>query len=326
MSSYQPGPCPVCGATGGRTIADRADLQDELERLWAFHLRRLRRGVPVERLADRVVFTQPLPLRVARCHRCGLVRRDPLDAPRQVDERYRDASVEPEALEALFHTQLATERGRARRLTRIAGGAGQGIEVGCYTGAFLAAAAEVGWRFEGVDVNEVVIEHVRRKGLAARLGEADVLGDAGGLGEGRWDAVALWTCLDQLPDPRAAVRAAARALRPGGVLAVRVPSGAFYARLRPRLEGPLAPAAERLLAWNNLLGFPYLHGFTRPSLRRLLECAGLRVVQEAGGVLVRLSDRWSRRWAVAEEALVKGALRRLPVGAAPWLEVYARSG
>ncbi|MGH7469616.1 MAG: hypothetical protein ACRENP_16835 [Longimicrobiales bacterium] len=39
-------------------------------------------------------------------------------------------------------------------------------------------------------------------------------------------------------------------------------------------------------------------------------------------VAVPLADRWTRRWAVWEERLVKRWLRVWP-GPAPWLEVYA---
>ena len=43
-------------------------------------------------------------------------------------------------------------------------------------------------------------------------------------GDGTWAAVVLWHSLEHLPRPRAAVRAAARLLKPGGVLAVAVPN------------------------------------------------------------------------------------------------------
>jgi SAM-dependent methyltransferase len=43
-------------------------------------------------------------------------------------------------------------------------------------------------------------------------------------GDGTWAAVVLWHSLEHLPRPRAAIRAAARLLKPGGVLAVAVPN------------------------------------------------------------------------------------------------------
>src|SRR6185503_21215092 len=74
-----------------------------------------------------------------------------------------------------------------------------------------------------------------------------------------FDAVAIWNTFDQLPDPRAAARAAARLLRPEGALALRVPNGECYARLRPDLFSSSALRRRRALytlAVNNLLTFP----------------------------------------------------------------------
>src|SRR3712207_8154521 len=39
--------------------------------------RRLKTGVPVERLTDRVAFSQKPPLRLVRCEGCGTVYRNP---------------------------------------------------------------------------------------------------------------------------------------------------------------------------------------------------------------------------------------------------------
>lgn len=43
-------------------------------------------------------------------------------------------------------------------------------------------------------------------------------------GDGEWAAVVLWHTLEHLPEPRRAVREAARLLRPGGVIAIAVPN------------------------------------------------------------------------------------------------------
>ncbi len=280
--------------------------------------------MPLEQLKDRVVFSQAPPLRVARCRACGTVYRDPRERTRSVTERYAREEEPAAALDRLMALHRPAERRRVRRLTAIAGHAGRGLEVGPYAGAFLAEAAEAGWRFEGVDVNGDVVDHAARHGLPVRSGTLE-----GTDPSERWDAVALWNCLDQLPDPRAAVRDAAQRLRSGGVLALRVPNGAFYARLRGRLgDGPRRSIgrglALRALAWNNLLGFPYLQAFTVGGLRGLLAGAGLDVVRVRGDVLVPLSERWTRRWAAWEERATKGVLRTLPAAASPWLEAYAR--
>jgi len=144
------------------------------------------------------------------------------------------------------------------------------------------------------------------------------------------DVVAIWNCLDQLPDPVATLRTARQRLAPGGMLAVRVPNGACYAALRPLLATRAAPLAREWLAQNNLLGFPYRFGFTPSSLGRALTRLGFHVERVVGDVLVPIGDAWTRGWARVEERLVKrlgSVAARTPVQdrvLAPWVEVYAR--
>lgn len=317
---YELAACPVCASGEGEEIASEDEVRAEVEALWAFHLRRLRRGTPPEHLADRVAFSQRPPLRVDRCAECGTLYRNPRERARELVELYADEETEEEVLRALFETQRAAYDAQARRLCRMAGRAGTGVEVGSYVGAFLAAARDAGWDFEGVDVNARATAFACRMGFRARVAELESLAP-----ERRYDAVAIWNCFDQLPRARATVQAAHRLLSPGGVLAIRVPSGAFYAALRPRLRGPAAPVARALLAHNNLLGFPYRHGYTPASLSRLLREEGFIVRAVHGDALVPIADRWTRRWAAAEERIVKSLLRRLaPASASAWFEIYAR--
>ncbi len=319
-TAYELADCPACGDARAVALADRDTVRREMEVLWEFHLRRVRRGVPLERLKDRVVFSQPPPLRLAGCHQCGTVYRDPRDRPRSVTERYALEYESAATLDRLMALHRGAERRRVRRLTAVLGRTGRGLEVGPYACAFLAEAADAGWRFEGMDVNDDVVAHARRHGLTVRQG---TIHDADPTE--RWDAVALWTCLDQLPDPRAAVRAAAVRVAPGGVLAVRVPNGAFYSRLRAVGRTPITRRPARAaLAWNNLLGFPYLQAFTVRALHHMVAAEGLRPVRTLGDALVPLSDRWTRTWAVWEERMIKALLRPLPAPASPWLELYAR--
>jgi SAM-dependent methyltransferase len=319
MTRYEPGPCPACTSPAHVVIAERAANRDEIELLWAFHSRRLRETVPVDSLRDRVAFSQDPPLRLVRCTACGLLYRNPREREEELVDLYGDEEPDEDTLDSLFRNQLRGHRARVRRLSRIVGRAGTGLEVGSYVGAFLEAAAECGWRFEGVDVNGAANDFARRRGLIVCDG---VIADAPAR---QYDAVVFWNCFDQLPDPRASAFAARERLGKGGCLAVRVPNGDFYVRWRARLHSPLRAAARSFLAHSNLLGFPYRHGFSERSLRALLERAGFRIERVLGDALVPVADRWTRPWARAEESAVRSVLRRLPPAHAPWLEVYARA-
>ncbi|MDB4877541.1 MAG: hypothetical protein JWM41_3987 [Gemmatimonadetes bacterium] len=323
--SYEFAHCIVCSHTDAEVIAEHDDLRAEVESLWEFHEKRLRTGTPTDRLMDRVAFSEHAPVRLVRCSDCGLIYRNPVERTHELDEIYAREGPSPGALRALHETQLPALRAQAKALRSVMGRGGSVLEVGSYVGAFLAAARERGLSAEGVDINAGVNCFTRSMGFAVHDGELD------SIERGRsFDAVAIWNTFDQLADPRRAVNAAAKVLRPNGVFVVRVPNGAFYGRLRPLLASshPLQRAAAReMLAQNNLLTFPYRWGFTERSLRALLGESGFEVVQVRGDVLVPIADEWTRPWARAEEMGAKALMRfiaRRSSTHAPWIEVYAR--
>lgn len=322
--SYELARCAVCGGAEATEVASPEDMKAEVEALWAFHSRRLRPETPSAQLMDRVAFSQHAPLRVVRCADCGLVYRNPVERPRELASSYEDESPTTERMRALHETQRASYAAQAGRLTRVFGRVGTGIEVGSYVGAFLASARDAGWHFSGVDVNACANRFTRSLGFAVHDGPIESLDP-----DRRVDVVAIWTCLDQLADPTSAIRAARRHLAAGGMVAVRVPNGACYARMRPLLSTHLAPLAREWLAQNNLLGFPYRYGFTPASLARLLTRQGFEVQHVEGDVLVPIADRWTRPWARVEERALKQVMRlvtRVSAGGAPWFEMYARLG
>jgi hypothetical protein len=326
--AYELTRCPACGGSETRELADAEAVREEMESLWAFHGRRLRPGTPPERLADRVAFSQRPPWRVVQCDECGTVYRNPRERAFELRETYATDAPGEDVMRSLLDTQRAAYAEQARRLTEVceANGmrAGSGVEVGSYVGGFLGAARDAGWRFEGVDVNATVNAFARAQGFVVHDGTLDALAPIGARPDPH-DAVAVWNCLDQLADPRETLAAARRLVRDGGVVAVRVPNGAFYATLRERLDGALGAVARGLLAHNNQLGFPYLQAFTVDGLSRLLADAGFTVARVVGDALVPIADEWTRGWAALEERALKRMLRVLAAadaGGAPWIEVY----
>lgn len=321
--AYELARCVVCGLADTRDVASGEEIRDEIEALWAFHLRRLQPDIPPEQLTDRVAFSQRPALRIVECRGCGLLYRNPRERAHELEDIYGGAEVEPEVLDALYETQLPSYAAQARRLTRVVGRAGRGLEVGSYSGAFLGAAAREGWSFEGMDIGEAAVAAIRRRGHRVHAGDLWSMRDH----PERYDAVAIWNTFEQLADPRSDAAIAARLLAPGGTLVVRVPNGRFYASVRRQLRGALAPVARMLLAHNNLLAFPYRHGFGTRSLGKLFRALELDVVFVHGDALVPIADRFTRRWAALEERALKAALRviaRAEAAAAPWIEVYAR--
>ena len=316
MTKYEVTSCPVCRDSRHRVLADRDGLKRELEQLWQFHLRRLQTGAPVEQLFDRAIFSQNPPLQVVECAGCGMVFRNPREREEEVLETYQQEEPSQEAFASLFEQQLEFYKPRAAKLTRLAGRAGSVLEVGSYVGGFLRAAEEAGWKARGIDVNANANRFARDQGCHVdehALHEFDTTE--------KFDAVALWNLFDQLPDPHAALERVNQLVTDGGLVAIRVPNGAFYsyARRHGRFLG------KAMLAWNNLASFPYRHGFTPKSLDRLLREYGYEIVASEADTLVSIASAYTRAWARWEERIIKGVMRlALPFRSAPWLEVYAR--
>jgi len=155
-----------------------------------------------------------------------------------------------------------------------------------------AARAARGCRVTGVDFDADFLARARlREGLGDEAVFRTVVADAAQLpiDIGEFDVVLLNSLLEHVPDWRAVVNEAARALAPGGVLVLHTTNRyhpfqgevnhfPFY----PWLPGPIR---DRVLAWImqhrrdlvNYTDYPAVHWFTHPQLSRVLHDFGLEV-------------------------------------------------
>jgi SAM-dependent methyltransferase len=224
---YELTDCPACGSAAATIVADAEAIKAEVEALWEFHQRRLRPDTPPARLADRVAFSQPPALAIVCCDGCGMLYRRPRERAQLVEALYAGEQPDHAVLEALYEAQRPAYAAQLRRLAHVLGRPGRVLEVGSHVGGFLAAATRAGWQAEGVDVNSAAVAFARTKGLRTTEGDLDAVEETGA-----FDAVAMWTCFDQLPEPRAAAHRARALVREGGLLVVRVPNGGFWLHTR----------------------------------------------------------------------------------------------
>jgi len=327
--------CPVCGGADLALLCDPDRMRALGGRARAFHAARLR-SRRREELDERASFTQDDGASLLACGGCGLLLRWPRPDPGATVQTYAEDRYPEDRLAEMIAAQASSYRRKLPVLRRLLGErAPRVIEVGSFVGGFLEVARTAGWQALGVDPNRQLAESCRARGL--EVVEATLEEVARSAAAGRADAVAIWNTFDQLADPRPVLAASARLVRTGGILAVRVPHGLAMRTghaLLERARGARRRFLEACLAWNNLLSFPYLHGYSVASLDRLVPGYGFERVLLRGDVLAMLSGRATRGFARAEERAVKQLQTAWiavqardpasPLPAAPWLDVYYR--
>src|SRR5829696_8289359 len=103
--SYELSRCAVCASAESDEIVSVDDAKLEIEQLWEYHQKRLQPDIPPVHLMDRVAFSQRPPLRLVRCHDCGLVYRNPVERPSELTAIYEEDSPAEDVLRTLHDTQ-----------------------------------------------------------------------------------------------------------------------------------------------------------------------------------------------------------------------------
>ena len=329
--------CLLCGSSESDEVCSAAEVAGQRRFLRRFHLVRRRHDRRAE-LADRADFTQDNVTAIVACRVCGFVYRKTRPTAGAATQTYADDQYGEAQLEREYANQRRWANRKVRTLARwLAPAPGLApfvVEVGSFVGGFLAAGQERGWTMLGVDPGKEVASFCARKGLRVQLG---TLAEAQ-LPAASVDAVTIWNTFDQLPNPDTTLAAARRILKPEGVVVIRIPNGlAFrhaYARHRhaPR---PIKACIAAAMAWNNLLGFPYIYGYQPQTLDALLGRHGFRRLALYPDQLMEIADAGSTLYARWEERVIKMA-GRLAAGverlfggtgafSSPWLDLYYRA-
>lgn len=155
---------------------------------------------------------------------------------------------------------------------------GRLLDVGCGWGLFMERAAAAGFSVTGLEPSHDVAEYVRMK-----LGMEVLEHGLGSMKEASCDAVTMLDVLEHVPDPRAFLIDALRALKPGGFICANVPNAAGFTNcLLPRFLDFVRRREERVF-------LQHLSEFSRRSLQTVLSAAGFAAPR------VRGDELWSRR-------------------------------
>ncbi len=196
---------------------------------------------------------------LTRCRTCGHVSLDDPPSLDDFDDAYQDAADEVSIRER--PGQLATAH---RDLTVIEAAFGRStgrlVDIGCWTGSFVAAAAERGWDASGVEPSSWAVREAQGHGLTVQQA---TLGTAL-LEPGTFDVVVATDIIEHLLDLDSSMARLRELLTPDGVLFFTLPdAGSRLARVLGARWWAVLPM--------------HVQYFTRASFSLLLARHGLEV-------------------------------------------------
>ncbi len=325
--------CPVCSGASFEVIAGVERLREECQIRESFVRQRLTREVKAEELKDLTDFFHGEAAHLVECNTCRLLVRKEHEAPPA--EEYSKDEYDPAAMERVYPQYVNAFRAKEGTYRNLLRPGARVLEVGSHYGAFLQTAEEWGWQAEGVDVGEDTTRFARSKGFRVHQGS---LKDCG-FDEASFDAVCIWNCFEQIDDPRPLLAASRRIVKQGALLTVRTPSGLFYSVCQKLLrDSDLQQDVKEFLleamAYNNLLGFPYLYGHSPATLVRLIKPFGFREAGFVNSELLTLPLPQYPDWVAQEERTINEETRLLANSiladgsgafSGPWIEVWFRA-
>jgi SAM-dependent methyltransferase len=198
---------------------------------------------------------------------------------------YEADLYDSDLLEHLYPRYLDAFREKRNRYRDLLPFRAEVVELGSHLGAFLQAAEEWSWRPTGVDIGAYTSLFSEHRGLRVKREPFEDVR----LPRHSADAVCVWNCFEQLEHPAETLETAYALLKRHGLLILRIPNFGFYetwqrlARVRA-----FKHSAFRSLAYNNLLGFPYLNGYSPSLLNSIVARHGFIAVAGSDTTLVTM--------------------------------------
>ena len=204
-------------------------------------------------------YLRKLDLQLVRCTRCGMVYANPVLAEMASGNFYDRAGSEYLTPEKLASDYAAVRFERELRLFRAHCQRGSVLDVGCSSGAFLYQLKQ---RFPddytilGTDVSAEPLAHAAKMGVPVVNGSFLTQ-----TFDRQFDAVTFLAVMEHLADPKAFLKKAVSALKPGGLCFMLTPNlsslavrsiGAKYRYIFPEHLNYFAPPTMRKFAGQEL--------------------------------------------------------------------------
>ncbi len=199
--------------------------------------------------------------RIVQCVRCGFVYANPRIGPAEILNGYQFVEdplylQESPGREKTFRKHL----GPMQRVT----GAPNGrklLDVGAYTGVFVAVAQAAGWEAVGIEPSAWAVQQAQQAGRPVKQGTLA----SGGFQPGSFDAITLWDVIEHFDNPRAELEAVYSLLKPGGVVVIHtIDIG--------------SPTAKMMGSRWPFLMEMHIAFFSRATLRAMVERVGFQYI------------------------------------------------
>ena len=163
-----------------------------------------------------------------------------------------------------------TALGRLRRITALMKTISHPrlLDVGCAYGPFLLAAAEAGFRAEGIDISTAAVDYVKKTlGLPCTLERFD--GKKGSSRPYLFDTVTMWFVIEHFQDLERVLLRCNRIMEMGGILAFSTPCGAGISARRNAKEFYRNSPVDHYTIWTPSSAVRVLkrYGFESRSIR-----------------------------------------------------------
>jgi 2-polyprenyl-3-methyl-5-hydroxy-6-metoxy-1,4-benzoquinol methylase len=155
------------------------------------------------------------------------------------------------------------------------------LDVGCGSGEFLSKMQKLGWKVQGLDMDEKAAENARKKNINIKIGTLD----KSGFEDCMFDVVVLSHVIEHTFDPISLLNECKRVLKPSGKIVIATPN---CSSLCHRLFGK---------NWRGLEVPRHLMLFSQSNLEICANKAGFKTVE------ISSTERWAKNIYIASKII-----------------------